>query len=111
MWGRKEEAMREGEGAAGDGVGVGAGGLEPLWPQPLHFSRFQFVNSCWLRAGGMGPAPSVACVQEGPGLSGCRCSNPGFEDPSRHQGWPSFGLGGQVLVGLGLDSPNLWSLR
>lgn len=54
-----------GDGAAGDGVGVGAGGLEPLWPQPLHFSWFRFVNSCWLRADGMGPAPSVACVQGG----------------------------------------------
>lgn len=27
-------------------MGVGAGDLEPLWPQPLHFSRFRFVNSC-----------------------------------------------------------------
>lgn len=58
----------------------GPGGLEPLWPQPLRFSRFRFVNSCWLRAGGMGPAPSVARVQAGPGLS-CTGSRPGFEDP------------------------------
>lgn len=57
--GRKEEAMGRGGWASGDGVGVGAGGLETLWPQPLHFSRFRFVNSSglWLRAGGMGPVP------------------------------------------------------
>lgn len=114
VWGRKEEAMGRGgwgcRGWSGSG-GCGAGGLEPLRPQLLHFSRFRFVNSCWLRAGGMGPAPSAACVQGGPGLSSCRCSSPGFEDPRRYQVGLAFGLGGQVLVGPALGSPNLWSLR
>lgn len=102
----KRKPWGEGDGAAGDGVGVGAGG-----PQPLHFSRFRFVNSCRLHAGGMGPAPSVACVQGGPGLSSCRYSKPGFEDPRRHRSRPAFLMGGQVSVGPALGSPNLWSLR
>lgn len=67
VWGRKEEAVRSGGG--GRGEEWGPGGLESLWPQSLRFSWFRFVNSCWLRAGGMGPAPSVARVQGGPGLS------------------------------------------
>lgn len=97
--------MRRGDGPAGDGAGLGAGGLEPLWPQPLHFSRFRFVNSSWLRAGGMGPAPSVACVQGGPGLSSCRHPNPGFEDPCRHQGWPSLWPGQAGSGGPGSGQP------
>lgn len=57
--GRKEEAMGRGGWASGDGVGVGAGDLEPLWPQPLRFSWFRFANSwpLWLCAGGMCPVP------------------------------------------------------
>lgn len=48
----------EQEGAWGWSRG-GGWGLEPLWPpQPLHFSWFRFVNSCWPLAGGrMGPGP------------------------------------------------------
>lgn len=65
----KERGSHAERGRGPRGMEWGPGGLEPLWPQPLRFSRFRFVNSCWLRAGGMGPAPSVACVQAGPGLS------------------------------------------
>lgn len=95
--GRKEEATERGGWASGDGVGVGAGGLKPLWPQPLHFSRFRFVNSsvleeCALSVYNLCP---VRLGPEGP----CRCLKPEVRGSQA-----AFGLSRWILVGPALGS-------
>lgn len=94
--GRKEEAKGRGGWAAGDGVGVGAGDLEPLWPQPLRFSRFRFVNSCRLRGAGWA-CPFCGLCPGKPRSQELQMLKPWIWGPQEAHSPVSLCLGGWVL--------------